>query len=111
MARRFECLTGATCLACVIVFTPQAFAQSGPLYTVIKTVPLGTPDRWDFDGEPGKLTVIDPKSDSSVATVDVGGKLESAVAGLYQRRRKEGDRPRRYSDQSGRCALADHELH
>jgi DNA-binding beta-propeller fold protein YncE len=28
-----------------------------------------------------KLTVIDPKSDSSIATIDVGGKLESAVAG------------------------------
>ena len=33
------------------------------------------------DGDPGKLTVIDPKSDSAVATVNVGGKLETAVAG------------------------------
>ena len=33
------------------------------------------------DGDPGKLTVIDPKSDSAVATINVGGKLETAVAG------------------------------
>jgi DNA-binding beta-propeller fold protein YncE len=33
------------------------------------------------DGDPGKLTVIDPKSDSAVATIDAGGKLETAVAG------------------------------
>ena len=165
------------CLACVIAFAPQAFAQSAPLYTVTKTVALGAPDRWDFvvfdpashkvfvahgdrvtvvdgrtgailgnveglqggahgiaivpgtgrgytddgragtaasfdldrlnlintikadadadtvvfdptsdhvfvvDGDPGKLTVIDPKSDSAVATIDAGGKLETAVAG------------------------------
>jgi DNA-binding beta-propeller fold protein YncE len=177
MSNRFSCFTAATCAACVIVFAPQAFAQSTPLYTVTKTVALGAPDRWDFvvfdaashkvfvahgdrvtvvdgrtgriignveglpggthgiaivpgtkrgytadgragtaasfdlktlkpiktikaeadadavvfdptsghvfvvDGDPGKLTVIDPKSDSSVATIDAGGKLESAVAG------------------------------
>ena len=165
------------CLACVIAFALQAFAQSAPLYTVTKTVALGAPDRWDFvvfdpashkvfvahgdrvtvvdgrtgailgnveglqggahgiaivpgtgrgytddgragtaasfdldklnlintikadadadaivfdptsghvfvvDGDPGKLTVIDPKSDSAVATIDAGGKLETAVAG------------------------------
>lgn len=165
------------CLACVIAFAPQAFAQSAPLYTVTKTVALGAPDRWDFvvfdpashkvfvahgdrvtvvdgrtgailgnveglqggahgiaivpgtgrgytddgragtaasfdldklnlintikadadadaivfdptsghvfvvDGDPGKLTVIDPKSDFAVATIDAGGKLETAVAG------------------------------
>ena len=33
------------------------------------------------DGDPGKLTVIDPKSDSAVATINVGGKLETAIAG------------------------------
>jgi hypothetical protein len=33
------------------------------------------------DGDPGKLTVIDPKSDSALATIDAGGKLETAVAG------------------------------
>jgi streptogramin lyase len=33
------------------------------------------------DGDPGKLTVIDPKSDLAVATIDAGGKLETAVAG------------------------------
>jgi DNA-binding beta-propeller fold protein YncE len=33
------------------------------------------------DGDPGKLTVIDPKSDSPIATIDAGGKLETAVAG------------------------------
>jgi len=33
------------------------------------------------DGDPGKLTVIDPKSDSAVATIDAGSKLETAVAG------------------------------
>ena len=165
------------CLACVIAFALQAFAQSAPLYTVTKTIALGAPDRWDFvvfdpashkvfvahgdrvtvvdgrtgailgnveglqggahgiaivpgtgrgytddgragtaasfdldklnlintikadadadaivfdptsghvfvvDGDPGKLTVIDPKSDSAVATIDAGGKLETAVAG------------------------------
>jgi len=33
------------------------------------------------DGDPGTLTVIDPKTDSVVATVQVGSKLEYAVAG------------------------------
>ncbi|HEY6451348.1 MAG TPA: YncE family protein [Steroidobacteraceae bacterium] len=33
------------------------------------------------DGDSGTLTVIDPKSDSAIATVAVGGKLEFAVAG------------------------------
>lgn len=34
------------------------------------------------DGDPGDLTVIDPASDTVVATVSVGSKLEYAVAGL-----------------------------
>jgi YVTN family beta-propeller protein len=33
------------------------------------------------DGDPGTLTVIDPKTDQVVATVQVGSKLEYAVAG------------------------------
>jgi YVTN family beta-propeller protein len=33
------------------------------------------------DGDPGLLTVIDPKTDRVVATVRVGGKMEYAVAG------------------------------
>ncbi len=33
------------------------------------------------DGDSGKLTVIDPTKDAAVATVDVGGGLEFAVAG------------------------------
>ena len=33
------------------------------------------------DGDPGHLTVIDPKTDSVIATVDAGGKLEYAVSG------------------------------
>jgi DNA-binding beta-propeller fold protein YncE len=33
------------------------------------------------DADPGKLTVIDPKSDSPIATIDAGDKLETAVAG------------------------------
>jgi DNA-binding beta-propeller fold protein YncE len=33
-----------------------------------------------IDAEPGKVTVIDPKSDTSVATIDGGGKLEIGVA-------------------------------
>jgi DNA-binding beta-propeller fold protein YncE len=177
MSNRFSYSTAATCLACIIVFGPQAFAQSTPLYSVTKTVALGVPDRWDFvvfdapsrkvfvahgdrvtvvdgdtgtiignvegfpggthgiaiapgtkrgytddghagtaasfdlyslklintikadadadaivfdptsdhvfvvDGDPGKLTVIDPKTDSAVATIEAGGKLETAVAG------------------------------
>jgi len=32
------------------------------------------------DGEPGKLTVIDPKTDAAIATIDLGGKLEYPVA-------------------------------
>ena len=32
------------------------------------------------NSEPGTLTVIDPKTDSAVATVKTGGKLEYAVA-------------------------------
>ena len=33
------------------------------------------------DGDSEKLTVVDPKSDSAIATIDVGGGLEYAVAG------------------------------
>ncbi len=32
------------------------------------------------NGDPGTLTVIDPKTDSAIATVETGGKLEYAVA-------------------------------
>jgi len=32
------------------------------------------------NGDPGTLTVIDPKTDTAIATVNVGGKLEYAVA-------------------------------
>src|SRR5262249_43950352 len=32
------------------------------------------------NGDPGTLTVIDPKADRAIATVDAGGKLEFAVA-------------------------------
>lgn len=34
-----------------------------------------------IDGDPGALTVIDPKSDTVIATVNAGSKLEYAVAG------------------------------
>jgi YVTN family beta-propeller protein len=33
------------------------------------------------DGDPGLLTVIDPKTDAVIATVNLGGKLEYAVSG------------------------------
>jgi YVTN family beta-propeller protein len=33
------------------------------------------------NGDTGSLTVIDPKSNSAIATVDLGGKLEDAVSG------------------------------
>ena len=33
------------------------------------------------DSEPGHLTVIDPKTDSAIATIDAGGKLEYAISG------------------------------
>src|SRR6185312_5282023 len=32
------------------------------------------------DSDPGKITVIDPKSDLAISTIDGGGKLETAVA-------------------------------
>jgi hypothetical protein len=48
MSSRFLYFTAAICLAFVIAFAPQMFAQSTPLYTVTKTVALGAPDRWDF---------------------------------------------------------------
>jgi YVTN family beta-propeller protein len=32
------------------------------------------------DGDPGKVTVIDPKTDTALATIDGGGKLEIGVA-------------------------------
>jgi YVTN family beta-propeller protein len=33
------------------------------------------------DSDPGKLTVIDPKTDTVIATIDAGGKLEFSVSG------------------------------
>jgi YVTN family beta-propeller protein len=33
------------------------------------------------NGDAGSLTVIDPKSDSAIATINLGGKLETAVSG------------------------------
>jgi streptogramin lyase len=176
MSGRFLSISAAACLACTMS-SPQAAAGSTPVYSVTKTVALGSPDRWDLlvfdpashkvfiahgdrvtvvdgstgsiignveglqggahgvaivpgtergytddghagtaasfdldklnliktikadadadaivfdptsghifvvDGDPGKLTVVDPKSDSAVATINVGGKLETAVAG------------------------------
>jgi YVTN family beta-propeller protein len=36
-----------------------------------------------INGDAGSITVIDPKSDAAVATIDVGGKLEYGVAGEH----------------------------
>ena len=67
------------------------------------------------NGDPGTLTVIDPKTDSAIATVQAGGKREYAVADRQrqagrQRGGKEGNRPHLDEYQPGRCALADPEL-
>jgi hypothetical protein len=50
-----------------------------------------------IDGDPGKLTVIDPKSDSSIATIDAGSKLETAVAGDNGKLYVNGEEKRRFS--------------
>lgn len=70
----------------------QAVAFSLRTLRVVKRLPTkGDPDAvtidpttghvFVVDGDPGMLTVIDPKTDSAVATVRVGSKLEYAVAG------------------------------
>jgi DNA-binding beta-propeller fold protein YncE len=63
----------------------------------LKTLALGKPIKADddadaivfdpasghvfvIDGDPGKVTVIDPKTDTALTTIDGGGKLEIAVA-------------------------------
>ena len=63
----------------------------------LKTLKLGKPIKADddadaivfdpasghvfvIDGDPGKVTVIDPKTDTGLTTIDGGGKLEIAVA-------------------------------
>ena len=63
------------CLACVIAFAPQAFAQSAPLYTVTKTVALGAPDRWDF-------VVFDPPRTKCLSPTGIA--LRSSMAVLEQ---------------------------
>ena len=67
------------------------------------------------NGDPGTLTVIDPKADRAVATVETGGKLEYAVADgkgklFVNGEEKEGDCAHRHRHGSGGCALADPEL-
>ena len=54
MSGRFSSFAAAACLACTMS-SPQAAAGSTPVYSVTKTVALGSPDRWD-------LLVFDPAS-------------------------------------------------
>ena len=64
-----------------------------------------------MNGDAGSITVIDPKTDAAVATIDVGGKLEVRRSRrkrqvVCQRRRQARGRQHRYGNQQDCRALA-----
>jgi len=79
---RYRSLLSILCGVAITASLPAAAAQTKPLYSITKTVPLGTPDRWDllaFDASShrvyiahgDRVTVVDGRS----------GKLIGAVTG------------------------------
>ena len=87
------------------LFWPPALAQAGRSrrhpYRIIKTIPIGAPDRWDYvvldpSGTQAlclarpRPTVVDLKAGKVAGTMNVGGTTHGAVAitasgqGLYR---------------------------
>src|SRR3569623_750929 len=69
----------------------QPASQSGPSYKIVKSIPIGAPDRWDFvvlapDATQAyvahgpDLTVVDLKAGKVAGTIHVGGTTHGAVA-------------------------------
>lgn len=74
------CVTAAAVLACGAAF---AQAPATPVYTVVKAVALGAPDRWDYvvhDGASGRVYVAHGDRVSVVDAHD--GKLIGEVTGI-----------------------------
>lgn len=82
----FGRFTSAIVIAATIPFLgPTAKAQTAPRYHIVKTVPLGTPDRWDyllFDSSldrvyvshGDRVTVVDAKSGKIIGNIaDIPG--------------------------------------
>ena len=70
-------LVPAVVVGLMLAASSASFAESTPEYHVTRTIALGTPDRWDyviFD----PASVVDPKTNAAVATIQGGGKLEYA---------------------------------
>lgn len=80
-------------LAATLLATTAALAQTAPSYKLVKTVPIGAPDRWDYvvyhDGRAyiahaDVLTVVDVAAGKVAGTLKVGGASHgfAAVPGL-----------------------------
>ena len=81
----------AAALGAATVWTAPAQAQAdAPAYTLVKTVPLGAPDRWDylsFDAADkrvyiahgGETTVVDGRSGAIIGQVHAGGEGHGVV--------------------------------
>jgi YVTN family beta-propeller protein len=81
MKMRLALLAG---LIAVVAATGPADAQAGARYDIVKTVPLGAPDRWDyvvFDQVQNRVyaahgpnvTVVDGTTGALLGTIEVGG--------------------------------------
>ena len=96
-----EGFTGGTHGVAIAAQWGRGYSDDGEAGTAtsfdLKTLKLGKPLKADadadamvfdpasahvfvIDGDPGKVTVIDPRSDTVLATIDGGGKLEIGVA-------------------------------
>jgi DNA-binding beta-propeller fold protein YncE len=96
-----EGFTGGTHGIALVPQIGRGYADDGHAGTAtsfdLKTLKLGKPIKADddadaivfdpasghvfvIDGDPGKVTVIDPQTDTGLTTIDGGGKLEIAVA-------------------------------
>ncbi len=69
-------------IGCLLGAAPQAMAQTAPNYRLVKTIPIGAPDRWDYVvydngrayvAHADVLTVVDVQAGKVAGTLQVGG--------------------------------------
>ena len=88
MKMRFALLAG---LIAAVAATGPADAQTGARYDIVKTVPLGAPDRWDyvvFDQVQNRVyvahgpnvSVVDGTTGAILGTIEVGGVTHGIAA-------------------------------
>jgi YVTN family beta-propeller protein len=88
MKMRLALLAG---LIAAVTVTGPADAQTGARYDIVKTVPLGAPDRWDFltfdqvqnrvyVAHGPNVTVVDGTTGALLGTIEVGGATHGIAA-------------------------------